>query len=165
MIRSLRESGNSAVAALAIGAVSFLVVIAVVAVLWLFCCSAPTSRANAGSASTAEGYDIVTLLDNVHFVTPLPPAGDRSITYQYTVDVKVAKGRRQVLDNLVSPDGRNMLPAIKENVRKIIAAEDYLKLRSEQLDDVKRNIRRYLNGLMAGNIVEDVIFDKWNVIS
>jgi flagellar basal body-associated protein FliL len=57
-----------------------------------------------------------------------------------------------------------MTSVIRENVRKIIGKEDYLKLRAEQLDDVKRRIRLDLNALLDADVVEDVVFDKWNVI-
>ncbi len=159
----------SAVPSLVVAAVSFIIVLGMILSIWVMASkrhvsAAPATRAAGGVAPGADS-DVVMLLENNFFVTPLPPTGDRSITYQYSVAVKVAHGRRAGLDDLVAPGGRNMLPAVREQVRRTIASEDYLKLRAEQLDDVKRRIRHYLNGLLGGDVVEDVIFDKWNVIS
>ena len=158
------------VPSLVVAAVSFLIILAMILSVWVMgsrqrAAAEPPARPAVAALAASGQSDIVLLLENNYFVTPLPPTGDRSVTYQYSVAVKVARGRRTLLDALIAPDGRNMLPAVREQVRRIIAAEDYLKLRSEQLDDVKRRIRHALNGLMGADVVEDVIFDKWNVMS
>ena len=156
------ESRPSAAVSLAVAGVSFVIVLGLIVGVWVMTSRRPAA---ASGAVPDAGSDVVTLLDNNYFVVPLPPTGDRSVTCQYTIVVRVAKGRRAMLDDLVAPGGRNMIAAVREQVRRIIAAEDYLKLRSEQLDDVKRRIRHCLNGLLGAEVVEDVFFDTWNVIS
>jgi hypothetical protein len=154
---------------LVVATLSFLILLGMFVGVWLLTSRHPlaaaTGEIGSDTAAPAPNTELATLIDNNNFIAPLPPAGDRSVTYQYTIVVKVLKSRRGVFDRLVSAEGGNMLPAIREQVRKIIAAEDYMKLRAEQLEGVKRHIRFYLNGLMDGEVVEDVIFDKWNVIS
>ena len=162
------DARSSIAGSLTVAGVSFVIVLGMIVGVWVMTSRRQVAAASAPRASSPAALadaEVVTLLDNNYFVTPLPPAGDRSVTYQYTIAVKVAKGRRGMLDQLVAPDGRNMICAVREQVRRIIAAEDYLKLRGEQLDDVKRRIRHTLNSLLSAEVVEDVIFDKWNVIS
>lgn len=162
---------TSVVPSLVVAAVSFVVILTMIIGVWLMASRRRLDAATADTGARAQAVaagarsDVVVLLDNTYFVTPMPPTGDRSVTYQYTIAVKVAPGRRASIDELIGADRRNMMSVIREQVRRIIAAEDYLKLRAEQLDEVKRNIRHYLNGQAGGDVVEEVIFDKWNVIS
>ncbi len=160
---------SSVLPSLIVAALSFLILLGMFVGVWVLTSRHPlaaaTEEAGSGLDAPEANTELVMLVDNNYFVAPMPPAGDRSVTYQYTIAIKVVKSRRGVFDRLVAGDGRNMLSAVREQVRKIIGAEDYLKLRAEQLDGVKRHIRFYLNGLMDGEVVEDVIFDKWNVIS
>jgi hypothetical protein len=71
---------------------------------------------------------------------------------------------RENFMEFIDPGKGNMLPVIKETVRKIIGREDYMKLREERLDDVKRRIKHDLNTLMGGEVVGEVVFDEWNVM-
>jgi flagellar basal body-associated protein FliL len=160
---SARDGG---VMPLVVAAFSFVVVLTMIVGVYLLISRGPADAASsAGAKRPQSASELVTLIDNNHFVMPLSASGDGSVTCEYTIAVRVAGKGRAALDDLVAPDGRNMLAAVREQVRKIIAAEDVARLRGEQLDGVKRRIRAYLNGLMDNEAVEDVIFDQWNVIS
>lgn len=164
--------GGFTLRALIVGAVTFVVVIGMVITVYVFSAPAgetptegpPVEKPARPEPSAEGGFDNVTLLEDYQFTTTLPPTGDRSVTYKYSVTVQVFKSRRVEFDEFIAPDKKNMLPTIKECIRKIIGSEDYLKLRSEKLGDVKRRIKQKLNTLMAGEVVEDVIFDRWDVI-
>lgn len=164
--------GTFTVRALIVGGVTFVAVLGMVIAIYVF--SAPTGdppgkeivpEPRTRDEVPAEGgFVIVTLLQNYQFTTTLPPTGDRSITYKYSITLKVIKSRRPSFDELIDPEKRNMMPLIKETIRKIIGSEDYLKLRSEKLEGVKRRIKQKLNALMDSEVVDDVIFERWDII-
>lgn len=157
--------------ALVVGVAAFVVVILIVITIFLFTPpsgdappeEAPEAGEDADEPPAEGGFVNVLLLDGYQFTTTLPPRGDRSVTYDYSITVKVIKSRREKLDALMDPEKENMMSTVRESIRKIIGREDYLRLRAEQLDDVKRHIKIKLNALMNSEVVEDVIFDKWNV--
>ncbi|HUW58481.1 MAG TPA: hypothetical protein VMZ92_17735 [Planctomycetota bacterium] len=165
-------AGGFSPGALIVGAVTFVVVIGMVITVYVFTAPAgerpvePSPADEPAQASTPAqgGFDNVMLLEDYQFTTTLPPTGDRSVTYKYSVTVKVLKSRRLEFEEFIDPDKKNMLPTIKESIRKIIGSEDYLNLRSEKLGDVKRRIKQKLNALMDAEVIEDVIFDRWDVI-
>jgi len=162
--------GDFAVRAAIVAAVSFLVVMGVVVAVYVLCpWGAPVvvsarEVASRDEEAPAQGFEHVLLLEDYQFTKALPPLGDRSVTYEYTITLKVARSHREMLIDLIDPGRRNMLSVVKESIRRIIGREDYLKLRSEQLQDVKRRIADDLNARMHADVVQDVIFDKWNVI-
>ena len=158
--------------ALIVGSATFVVVIGIVVAVYVLASPAGEPPAEAAPARPVTdvprpaegGFDNVMLLEDYQFTTTLPPTGDRSITYKYSITVKILKSRRETFDEFIAPDKKNMMPAVKESIRKIIGDEDYLKLRSEKLGDVKRRIKQGLNAMLDGEVVEDVIFDRWDVI-
>jgi hypothetical protein len=170
---SERRDGRFMVSALLVGAATFVALLAAAGAVYVF-----ALRGSGGRDGTIEGgpdagnrpnrgagLENVVLLEDGQFTTTLAPLGDRSVTFEYTITVSVVKGFKPRLEQLLDPSRGNRRSVVKEHVRKIIAREDYVKLRSEQLEDVKRAIRQDLNGLVGCDVVEDVIFDKWNVIA
>lgn len=144
--------GRFAMRAIIVAALSFSVVVAVVIAIHVM-------------SGRGPAFDNVRLLENGRFTMTLPPMGDRSVMFEYTIAVKVISSRGEMLDELIDPEQRNMMPRIQESIRQIIRKEDYLKLREEKLDDVKRHIKQSLNAMMNGKkVVEEVIFEKWDVI-
>jgi len=164
--------GRFVLRAFLVALAAFLVVLGVAGGVYILALrgSVQSGAYLAGAAETGkEGprsalFENVPLLENYQFTAALAPLAGRSVTFEYTITLRILKSERQRLDQLLDPNEANMKPVIQESIRKIIGKEDYLKLRSEQLEDVKRRIRQELNTLLNGEVVEDVIFDKWNVI-
>jgi hypothetical protein len=156
--------------ALLAGAATLIVVLGVAGAVYVFALRGVSGRAGTAggesvAAARAAGVENMVLLEDAQFTTTLPPLGDRSVTFEYTITVSVAKGLKSRLEQVLDPSRGNKMSVVREHVRKIIAREDYGKLRSEQLEDVKRAIRQEINSLAGCEAVEDVIFDKWNVIA
>jgi flagellar basal body-associated protein FliL len=121
------------------------------------------SKGEKGGKAVGSEPAYVTLVEDCQFTTTLPPTGDRSVTYEYSITVKVAPGFDEKVREMIDPKRRNMLSVIQAEVRQIIAQEDYLKLRANRLEDVKRRIQQHLNTIFKSDAVLEVIFAKWNV--
>jgi flagellar basal body-associated protein FliL len=151
------------------GVATFLALLGVAGAVYVFALrgtSGPAGAMGSGpSAAGRAGLENVVLLEDAQFTTTLPQLGDRSVTFEYTITVSVVKGLRPRLEQVLGASRGNKMPVIREHIRRIIAREDYAKLRAEQLEDVKRAIRQEINALVGSEAEEDVIFDKWNVIA
>ena len=130
----------------------------------------PTVDAGEVDSADAEKSDEklinVPLLVYERITTSLPPHGDRGISYEYSITVRVPEEESEKLKLLLDPEEpTNRLGEVKEIVRIIIKKEDYMRLREEKLSGVKRLIKQRLNALIADKeVIREVVFDVWNVI-
>jgi len=151
---------------LIIGLATFVVILAAIAGAFVFVVKKPAAEAPEPIAPPPKveksGNTIYhTLIERYTFSTSLPPLGDRSVAFEYSVAVQVDEADKERLVGML--DGQQLMLKLQADIRRIISQEEYSKLRSDNLEDVARQVRDKLNTELGEEIVQEVVFPIWNV--
>ena len=162
--RSSRREANiglGGVRGIMIGVVTFVLLLGGILAAWGFVVHQSGNPA-ATVAPTGNGALVYhTLIDRYVFATTLPPLGDRTVTFEYSVAVQIKQEDRKVLEDMIAQ--RQLLGKLQADIRKVISQEEYTKLRSQELGDVAREVRDVVNADLGQKLFMDVIFPVWNV--
>jgi len=159
---------NFTLRALVVGAVTFVVLLAMIVAIYVMKVGVAVQAAQTPveEPATSNGADAapvnVKILDRYATTIVMGPRGDSRRALVYTMVAVTDAAGAERLKRFLDADGDNMLPTVKERVRRIIRNADFLKLSNENLEDIKPLIVQELNVLLGDEIVTGIVFEDWD---